>query len=1182
MSSHAKLRLAMNFRLLGLLSIPFFLLGIPHSYAVESDNVTISCDDVTLPAAQLMYLGKEVDEDRASVLKKEKKIDISFLDPKPSDIWFPKYAGTPPTDSTPNVIFPLPGETVAFDSNEDSRNFYRGKVKSRNGNLLLNVALTSQETLLLHALLKQLDYRVEPLKWYPKLKVQFRSLEQLIAFKNDIADRNGVSKPIEREEENGKEWFVEEDKENHFLILKDVILESARITDIRYAWGEIDSDRIGQNRASRALIVLYSLLNLNSRTRSLNLFSWEATSKFNEGLLFEHPNAGRFFQRTDCDDVRWITRKIAALPLDFWEKLANIPGFKNRELNQLLLYKLLSRRDTLVERVSTVFSKKIEWAVPPRANAYKVQEAAPVIPANLDQNDPAIQALLVQKLFPYIPFNRKFTSNPISIGEGRPQSIVKNGKISPFFKLDECCVMTLVAGELKSPLRWEEVKHLAWNEAINAGIGELTSRINEKLILGDPVGSLEKQNLDYEISQGERLKDYVLETGSQNGFTRQIKAWSVLFGPFYIQVNREVTSGTYYGSKAQAQLVDTVAVGLSPSWRQGVFGKATLAPLSGTQSVSFTHVFTHVRPIKNLADIKDEKKLKTALEPKVFHHIRKVLQTKIGINDKAMTDEDVQTILTDFFSTFLEGEVLTISNGWGGKIGVQHTFGLASVLGPWSVVLNPSLAVGLSTDQTFSHQVTFNRDGKTLQIYDSSLRPKKVSALLGLGIFPKFLKSGFNLASAAYTAKSGFMETKTIAVDLSPYLPDANQQIVSTPEERLKLLRNLQKVFTENDTEKLKEIGSANQLKHQLRGSALNLSLLGLVRGRFKDGRKTEVVFSENPEYPNQTLRQRTINLFSQRIVHINGFDPYGLFGKVLNSSLGTGSVGPRGENPNPSGTFLGKSHMKGVQVDADLTPRPINEYLTPEENTPFQRVGFFNEAYSGTIMSGNKLRQILDRFSEKYKNLNNGQPIYTEANFANITSNQTYDIRSRIMFYSSGIRKIENLFDPSTPEMDRNLLLEGLSDSPVEALSETWNWVKEANLLASRKQRPERGIWFYNLFNLFQRKATDDSEKDQIHQIQWLTRVLELLNRNTNLGNFLQYIGKEHQNFAVLINGKRVGAEDGNEGVILNPSGTQNQDRLPISDVNFEFYSPTQDGKPVRFKIGGTVWEPSVSLGGF
>lgn len=1133
------LEFATDMKIFFLLST-FFFYTLSLGYAADSDSVIISCEDPTLPASQLIYKGKELSENEAKDLK-ELGEDISLLDPKPSDVWYPSYAPRLPVEANPPVAFPNEGAILNFEKEYDnSRNFYIGVASSESSRYHVTLSLTSIDTLLMHALLEKLEYRTEPLKWYKNLTLQFKSIDQINDFKKAVADKNdiGAAKP----EDNAKIWIVNEDLKNLKLTLKDVILESPEIKDTRYSWGEVTPSSIGKNRATRSLIVLYSLLNLNSRQRSLNLFSWSAAKKINEGILFEHPVASRFQGLVDCDDVKWITRKISKLTEKDWNDLANIAPFKNRELNQLLNYKFISRRNSLSDVTDEVFGD--EDAFTPR-----------------------------------LPFNRRFTSQSTFTPENSNKvlPIIQKGKITDGFKSDENTVMSMSVGELKSPLEWDQIKHLIPNEIINAALSEFTSYAMKNTMIGDPAKQQLSDALQYQTEESQRLVDYVYANGSQDGFAFKIKPWAAQYGNFLIQFNREVTTGSYYGSSAKAQLVDTVAIGLAANNVSGVFGKASLTPYTGTAAVTYTHVFTHVRPLPELKAIKDEKRFKNAFEPKVFNHIRDLLNFKTGKSETS--DTDVEKALTDFLDTFKEGEVLTLSNALGGKIGLATTFNIANILGPWALAVNPSLSVSVSHENTFTHQITFNRTGRTLQIYDSSLRPSKDTLQLGLGIYPKFLKKGLTVATGSLSKKRGRMSTDVIAIDLSAYLPDSASVINSTADEKRDLLTKLKDVFSKRNVDHLKADNVLIPLKHQLKGNAANFAFLGLVRGRYKENHKVVFVSPINPKYPNVSEKDRTTSLYSSRIVHVNGKDPYGLFGKVTDSLLNV-SIGPTSENPNPSGTFFGKSHLNGVQVDADITQRTQNEFLSLDDNQSFLRVGFLNESYSGTIMSGKNLRKLMSQFEEKYKYLIPAKAFYSEADFANVTNNQTYDIRSKTILYTDAIRKIENLFDSKRSEIERKNELQTFSDSTVDPLSEDYSWLDEAIALSRRMTRSKIGQWFANIFDLFQRRALNDLERDQMHHVEWLTRILELLNKKSDPGKLLGYLGKDKFNMLILINGKRIGTEDGNEGVILNPGGTQVPNRLPFKDVSFQFNSNGKD--PVKFEIGGNVFEPSPFFGGF
>ena len=1238
------------------------VVNVPTAFAQgqneESPEVIVTCSDPTRYASQLTYRSRELSDDDAGALRAA-GLDLSYLDPKASAIWKPN--GAPVVARN----FPSEAGTVEFKNITTSRDLYRGVVKSGNDLLYVNVASNSAEVLLMYGMLKKLGYVVEDMRWYRNLSIHFPSAAEMKKFRADVTSQNNILVKPGHESENASDWLVNEELATNTLTLRDVILESADIQEIRYQWGEIDLDRIGTNRASRSLIALYAmanLVNIDARQRGLNLAKWEAVDKFNDGLRFRHPHAGRFGSTDpklpkffDCDDIRWITRRIAALTADDWKSITDTIPFEHKDLNHLLLQKMISRRDTLVERVDSVFNRKQapnvrEWAPIGVFKQYYHSRLTPfLVPANLDRSDEAVAARASSSLVPSIPFERNFTGTetasvvknperearrankanlkddnatlanddidvattapvdasvsaptpnpsptPMEVREPKMKivPVVRNGEVSAGIPNDPCCVLTLTVPEIEGLFTLRRIGRLSLNEVIGMALGEFTSFVNQKSVLPNPNDVRIRQAFENAASEDQRLVDYTKQHGSQDGFQREVAAWAVTWGNFVIQMNREITTGSFYGSKAGVQLVDTVVIGVGANAIGGVFGKAVLAPLVGSVAVTKTHVFTHVRPIKSIDDIKYFDRFAAMYQPRVFNHIRDL----VGAANVAGTDSPGDAIVTDFLTkftdTFQDGEVLTITKGLSGRVGVQHTFNAASIFGPMISRYVPGIFTpAVSHEEDSIHQVSFNRSAGTIQIFDAKMKPKTTNAGLTLGVLPSFMKTLFSVASVGYEKKGGSIETDALAIDLSSALPDpvdglAGAKVVKTEAQKQKdvdsrwnLLRNLRIAFTHADADELKKENPFVKFHHLLQGHATTAAFLGLFRsGRYKDGHLVTFTFPQNENHPKSEA-ERTLTLFSQKIIHLNGRDPYGFVGNVANSIFGVSFIGPKGASPDPSATFFGQSHLQSVQVDADLTEREsVNNAVAETQSADFLRVGYFNEAYRGTIKSGDGFRRILKHLSDQYAAIS-GTPIYTEADFENVKNIQNYDIRSRIVFFPAAMQKFEHVFSPDTSSSERREFLASVARDPIPAGEEDrFNWLDQADNLASRMHKTKAGQFIANLFDLFQRKATSYSERDRIHQVQWMTQVLEVLHQKADLGKLLLAVGPKNHTAIVLVNGKRSGAEDGTSGIVLNPSGTQGDVRLPFDDVKLNFESDPKKS----FSVGGNTLAPSTFLGGF
>lgn len=837
-----------------------FIVAVIFSNASLADTLKISRDvKDTMPASDLLLRdGTRIDTQTALSLSSQ-GTDLSQLDPIPNDVWDPARSSL----ETPQG-YPTAGSTVKFHEVVDSSNLFQATIFNAGRPYHIVLSPMVQQGILLNRFLKALGYVQDSPQWLATLNIEFATVEELDQFKISLKEVNRIDPEL---------WVVQEDRKQKILTVKDVAIEPARVLQTRYYWGFVNGEYIQNYRATRAIVAAFALMNFDFFQRSLNLFPWEFPKIADDAVLFDHPFAQHFTPYTSIDDVKWITRRIAALTEAQWQTIISASGF-NPSIRDLIYRKLVTRRDGLVRKV------------------------------------------LGKKEFPLFKPKTKFDS---------PPWVVK-GEVPLDQERDPCCVVKLSTEEREAPLRWSELKHIFKMELIGQTLREAISHFDD-LIQVKSFDSALRQQLDkYLTYVVGKLQEHQVEHPGEP-FTFPIIPYAIVTGGFNLNLNRSLNSGTYYGSDSRAQLVDTFSIGANVGGFVGVNGTQDFSNTGVKGRVQFQRAYVHVRPLTSLAAVKEEP-WKYLFVPSVQKQLRRLLDTKTVPGPDGPSDAEVKRVLKGFFDQFKTDEVLTVVDGWTLNLGAQAAFSLVELAGPALAPLQPSVGFSFDHERSISNRIMITRKADTLQVYDSRITTRTNAEAASVSAW-------IELARGDLSQRKGKTDTQAIVIDLRPFLDDEQSEDTAFAAARLTLLRSLQDLFRSNETELLKknEASEVIPIAHQLKGKTRSGKVLQWNWSNYRESHEVEIVRPEHPTY-QRSLEDRTLTIYTTRTNRIDGKAPYALFGQVLNRVLGTDALFQTGPNLNPSGTLFGRAHARGIQVDGNVTGKhPFLPYTFITEN---------------------------------------------------------------------------------------------------------------------------------------------------------------------------------------------------------------------------------------------------------
>ena len=564
-----------------------------------------------LPAGDLEYNGEDISSRKAAQLEYFEGLDVTTLDPYPSNIWNPDYSKSIQLYNHDHHLDDLQDQLGLLESSEEFE--YIEADPSVPGTLILRVRSVKTKELLyivigkkIHtnlmkkALLRRLGYRVPAMGYLKEFSVKFNSnydISRLLnGYKNGVEpsfpflvkdspnrwvtnihqiDQNS-KKPVlctdlEKKAKNAEadsdtksqtnystktKWVIQDpqDSEDSILRLQDaLVLRREENTYALYDGVVNVSMTRKRRRAFNAIGIASSLVQLNE---NLNLFSWEIGTVLDGYLHLDSPKHTQY-EGASVEDLIWISRKILDLkPKDFQNIAAQ--SHLPKEAVMLLTEKLISRRNSL--RNVLKFDSGVH--VPDKyRETYRSSIELPVTPN-------------------------------ISFGK-----FLVNGKL---LKANWSGYGSyLASSDPEERLSKRQMTELGRSKAWSTVISNAVTNINEIVfpVVEDKIAlAVIDEKIDIAVENFIKFLDTGIAVPTNFSYHVEEFATAALI------TSRDLVTGSYLGTDNPVQLADTIGV----AGRAGVFvgtnGMPNSVFLDGIAQGQLIRTYTRIKPLQDLED----------------------------------------------------------------------------------------------------------------------------------------------------------------------------------------------------------------------------------------------------------------------------------------------------------------------------------------------------------------------------------------------------------------------------------------------------------------------------------------------------------------------------------------------------------------------------------------------------
>ncbi len=920
-------------------------------------------------------------------------------------------------------------------------------------------------------------------------------------------------------------WVRNLPKDKPEVTLQAVTLEPGRLTGFPVHWGTIDAKFIRDRRAMRSLLIPILLGEL---PESINEYLWESGSVFSENLVLEAYAATSFSEAT-FDDFKWIGFRLGQLKRADFEEIVAISGLPT-DIRALVLEKLISRRNHLI-RILKLTSKLPLLDYNPNISIGNVDKG------KLTRID--------------------YPGYPSHFSDPDPLSPIRRSEIFKFFKLS----------------------------IISAGIGQLTESISQAMprYMTDDVIKEHQQRV-----QSNTLKQQVINkyAGTSKTYTEPVGWWNGgPFGGFNISANRSVTTGTYYGSSAPLQLVDSVGISGNVGYLWGYFDpslqylnrdtkqNSTVIPQFSVNA-ALSRNYIHVRPIEDVGKGLEANWADTVVSrfmPQLAEVLEPEQKCDLQSNPiwvREFKDAEGMKFYEILFDTEQPGAAelaekkkkeLIDSNVIPNQILVRGVKGQeackALIEHKTEGNLNSFLSQ-MKKGEAFIVVDSLNLSGDlgvgaplSLLLHEPVSEQASVSANLGLGyqvlrrthfvrtetgvqVYLQTLGSpgiNYGVSLSYYTNvlsiqqrhRLGLGHTRFYSVDLSDADFETNK----------KTIRALKALFVHNEAELLDSAFPHYELDHDISARILNRTIISRHWDSLREEHEVAVLppvdaaFSTDgkPMDPRKFERK----LYLNRWVDRTGDNYLGFFGSIISGLAKSSKLTKNDLNlfEQPEGTNPGGTPFGRANWTEITTESEITE------GAAFQPVSLMEDVWAGWSLPRKKLFRIFNEIEEKFVPLNLDHRLINRGKFGTIDELQLYEIKSTLILYPKAVLKIgEKIFERKAVAINTLYRLFGMDQCEVA--------------ITTRAQLIRGNFWTCHssaLNDILDLRA--NFPQDVKLKTDWFNKVITILKKNSRMDRLLEIIDSDSYVLAVKVSGFKTNDNEGTSEYLSSTLGNFNND---------------------------------------
>lgn len=666
-----------------------------------------------------------------------------------------------------------------------------------------------------------------------------------------------------------------------------------------------------------------------------------------------------------------------------------------------------------------------------------------------------------------------------------------------------------------------------------------------------------------------------------------------VFAGVNFSANRMISTGTFYGSQAPIQMIDSVSISGSLGV-QNIFDGLNGVQRNTGGRFSYMRTFTHVVPLEGVKTTdQGEKVVAKPLDDAKKAPWKHLLLVDSRLKELAAPLKDGS--LTPFLKNLKVGEVFTITDSIvaGGTIGWNS--GLDALFG-----FVRGLSVGLSFDatrQTVLRQIQINRLKTGFQIFvrdidshmldeNGNAKPnhKQTTDVYGLTFDYNYWINLFKIRAQRMVAD---LHTDAFVINYSADVATQatkakvdDQNVQAKLDEMLKLggrtASALRAIIFESNVEPLYAYHRGQQFEID-HGLKINEVLGKFLWNRFSSLNQHQEISFLRTGIPKEVdgapveNKKRTIVL--DRKGELKGRDFFGLGLDAFNAFLGyrLKDKAPQyaDAGSNPSMVPFGMASWRTARTDSEITP-DLGEDRWPT-------VSIIEHTWSGWSLNRKEMDSILNGLRENVKNVNEtiaDFPLIPEGFLGTVKKVDFFKVNSHLAVLPEAIDQIKNL-----------ILAPEAKDTPVAKADFFSRIFQELTQIGKKNKARGQDMGLYNnmmrligdgdenvgkqkyMMECTKMKMSDASqsqntyawykgtgyeclapwlekliklsrtfpENDIKKQNSWMTEVIYVLDEQIPMSSLLNFLGKDKFIYYVEVVGFRVGDEDGDEGYAIS-----------------------------------------------
>lgn len=650
----------------------------------------------------------------------------------------------------------------------------------------------------------------------------------------------------------------------------------------------------------------------------------------------------------------------------------------------------------------------------------------------------------------------------------------------------------------------------------------------------------------------------IQESGS--GF-RPIVSAGIFDAGLNVSANRIVTTGTYYGSTAAVQMVDSLTLAGRAGYYRVLDGMNNMTTIMGG-GVSIMRSFIHVRPIASMTEA-----TRVPLD-------KMLVPTQLGKLTRPLKDGK----LTEFLQALQPGEVFTITD----SIGVNAQLGISTTIDALTAFSGVGLSVGFSADgsKVILRQIQFIRTNEGLQVYVRNQNNKAFGLEFNVNYFINLLK-----IRSETTWRD--IHTKVYMINYNSSLVSQVDNLDIVPDEELQAKVDAMKAFgsraalalrgllRESSTDALDE-GLKFQrfnVDHTIKTNEFTFKFLWFRSTKLTEEHLLTLQKSEVPTTVNGVaVVNEPIQVVTYKKGRLKGKDPFGFGTEIADAALAQilGSNAPRSlgqPSQNPSQMPFGQSHWTIVRTDTELTQNRTGALPS---------VAVIENVWGGWSMNRKQLNDIIEKVKDKTNGINFADyPLVPTGALATVNKIDFYRVTAHMSVLPDGLKKIRELMlsprladspDSYAQFMDH---LVGEFSGKYAPQNQTQDSALFSNLITMmgngdaalgqqlyQRECNNRRLVELNRFNQYATPARlqgtnyaclsqwieklvklsrEFPVRDLRAQNKWMTEVLYVLDEHIPQAALMNYMGSPNFIFYIEVTGFRSGDEDADAGVYVS-----------------------------------------------